>query len=99
MVKKMKVLIRLIGNLHINNKKEIFLQISDVNKNKITLKTIIEYLKQNIPLLNTLSIEQIFNNHVFLVNEIDISVLNGLSTIIKDEDKITVLPLIHGGII
>jgi molybdopterin converting factor small subunit len=34
---------------------------------------------------------------IIFINDQDISVLEGMSTILKKEDKVTLIPVIHGG--
>jgi molybdopterin converting factor small subunit len=40
---------------------------------------------------------EIDRDSMILCNEVDIGVTGGLETVLKENDKITILPLVHGG--
>ncbi len=41
--------------------------------------------------------ERICRETLILINERDVEMLNGLDTILESDDKVVILPLIHGG--
>ena len=70
-------------------------------KKPLSLKRFMEYIIKKNPKLKTALISPELNdprlNALILVNGRDISVLNGMNTILKDGDELTIVPVVHGG--
>jgi len=75
-------------------KKSFLTDILQLKLNEITIQDLIEYLKKSKP-KNGLELE--FHNIIFAVNGIDSSVLDGPKTILKNNDVVSIIPIIHGG--
>jgi len=86
----------------------IFRKISGVGELKLNLKgkpvglkDLLEKLRIRLPeLVDTLIDPELKDpspNALILINGREISVLNGLRTIIHDEDEVTLIPVLHGG--
>ena len=70
-------------------------------KTEITVKELINSIIEKKPgikdfLVSEQNIEYRLNSLV-LINDIEISALNGIDTKLSDGDKITFIPVIHGG--
>jgi MoaD family protein len=67
----------------------------------MTLKELVAKLSQEMPQLGKIFSDQQFNdstsNALVLVNGREISVLNGLETILCDGNEIVFIPVVHGG--
>ncbi|MCD6484996.1 MAG: MoaD/ThiS family protein [Candidatus Asgardarchaeia archaeon] len=90
----MKIKLKLLGNLHLEGKKETELELpGNVN----TIEQLVRYLSESYALFGFTSIDKIFTNFVFLLNDQDISVLNREKTKLKENSRLVIIPLIHGG--
>ena len=89
--------IRLVGSLSRLTKKEQFtLNCGE----KISLKKVIKKIGADQPTLKSYlkkSESGCGNNMLIFVNGQEISVLDGLTTIIKKEDELVFVPITHGG--
>ena len=65
-----------------------------LDKDNITVNQLIEYLIDSKP-KNTASFDG--KNLLIAINEIDSSALNGYDTVIKQNDVVNIIPIIHGG--
>jgi len=65
-----------------------------LDKNNLTVRQLIEYLINTKP-ENTTSFDG--KNLLIAVNGVDSSALNGVETILNDNDVINIIPIIHGG--
>ena len=95
---KMAVTIELIGALrHAANTNQLALNI----KNNTTIKELINEVTEKIPALAHSLIDQQPENPTLnvlvLVNNKEISVLNGLQTTLQNNDKVVLVPVVHGG--
>ena len=71
-------------------------------KKKVTVKDLVQRLADSLldnfersPIY--FEISDLWSNALILVNGKEISVLNGLETLVSDEDEIVLLPVSHGG--
>lgn len=68
---------------------------------EITIKDLINFIIENNPNIKDFLISvqnsEFRLNSLVLINDIEISALNGISTKLSDGDKITFIPVIHGG--
>ncbi|MEM0058378.1 MAG: MoaD/ThiS family protein [Candidatus Bathyarchaeia archaeon] len=92
------ITVRFVGSLrNITGKSRITLKL-DGEK---TLKEIMEILVKKFPeterVLIDPELEDPRPNTLIIVNGIEISVLNGLETILKDGDEVVFVPVSHGG--
>jgi MoaD family protein len=66
-----------------------------------TVKELIEKLSGSSPDLKPNLVggegENVRPNSLVLVNGREISVLNGLDTVLKDDDEVVFIPVVHGG--
>ena len=69
-------------------------ELIDVDKSDITIQTLLDYLisikPENSPELDT-------ENILIAINGADSSSMNGKSTMIKTNDLVSIIPIIHGG--
>lgn len=67
----------------------------------ILLKEAIKEIVKELPKLKTILIDPELEdprpNTLILVNGKEISVLNGLDTMLEDEDEVVFVPVVHGG--
>ena len=94
----MVVKVRFVGSLRSSTQKNKL----ELNFGKvITVKEVVDRLVGKIPKLKSALVDIELNdprpNVLILVNEKDISVLNGLETKVKDGDDLVFIPIIHGG--
>ena len=90
----MKIKLKLLGNLHLEGKKEMELELpGNVN----TIEQLVRYLSESYVLFGFTSLDKIFTNIVFLLNDQDISVLSREKTKLKENSRLVIIPLIHGG--
>ena len=66
-----------------------------LDKDNITVNQLIEYLIDSKP-KNTASFDG--KNLLIAINEIDSSALDGYDTVIKQNDVVNIIPVIHGGL-
>ena len=84
------VTVRLIGGIKKSfNSEEITLEIENVTLEKL-LALLLETQPKNTPKID-------LNNIMIAINGADSSAINGKSTIIKKDDLISIIPIIHGG--
>ncbi|MDH7564136.1 MAG: MoaD/ThiS family protein [Candidatus Bathyarchaeota archaeon] len=94
----MKVTVKFVGSLRtLTDKSKVTIDFAKA----VPLKEIFKMLCDNFPKLEQILGEQKLSeaksSMLILVNEKEISVLNGLETAIKDGDAITLVPVLHGG--
>lgn len=94
----MVVTVKFIGAFrNFSGKDKITLKIKD----QAILKEIVKEILRQLPKLEKVLIDQELEdprpNALILVNGREISVLNGLETILKDGDELLFIPTIHGG--
>ncbi len=65
-----------------------------VEANHITISALLEILQKSIP-KNAPQLD--IKNTLFAINGIDSSTLDGLATVVKEGDVISIIPVIHGG--
>jgi len=96
----MKLTVKFIGALrHISGKTKLTF---DYSKKCLTVKDVIFRLLEETPQLKTSLIDQqtdgtIKTNSLILVNDREISVLNGIETELSENDEIVFVPVAHGG--
>ncbi|MDX1441041.1 MAG: KEOPS complex subunit Cgi121 [Nitrosopumilaceae archaeon] len=84
------VTVRLIGGIKKSfNSEEITLEIENVTLEKL-LALLLETQPKNTPKID-------LNNIMIAINGADSSAINGKSTIIKKDDLVSIIPIIHGG--
>lgn len=92
------ITVRFVGSLrNITGKSRITLKLDGAK----TLKEVIEVLVKKFPeakrVLIDPELEDPRPNTLIIVNGMEISVLNGLETILKDGDEVVFVPVSHGG--
>ena len=65
-----------------------------LEKTNLTITDLLEHLTQIKP-IDTLEFDT--NNLLVAINGVDSSVLDGYSTSLKDDDVVSIIPIIHGG--
>jgi MoaD family protein len=94
----MTVTVRFIGALRNASGKN---KITTAIKKAVTLREIIKKIVEEQPKLKRTLIDPELENPnpnvLILVNGKEISVLNGLETMVKDEDEVVFVPILHGG--
>ena len=95
----MAVTVKFIGALrHITGKAKLTIDLSQ----GYALKDLIQKLIQDNPEIKTSIVDQqtdgtLKTNALILVNDREISVLNGLETKLSDGDEVVFVPVVHGG--
>lgn len=94
----MAVTVKLIGALrHIAGKTEMIVDFEET----LSVKRLLELMGQQIPELKRTFEDQELNdaksNSLILVNGVEISVLKGYDTQLRDGDEVVFVPVIHGG--
>ncbi len=94
----MVLTVRFIGSLRATAKKtELTLRIEKT----IPLREVIEKIVKEQPQLKRALIDPELDdprtNVLLLVNGKDSGVLDGLDTMLKDEDELVIIPVVHGG--
>ena len=94
----MAVTLRFIGSLRsMAGKSKFALDF----ENGVPLSEAIKKIVDKLPKLRRVLIdsehESTASNTLILVNGKDISVLDGLETLLKDGDEVTLVPILHGG--
>lgn len=93
----MSVSLKFIGTLrHASGKSKLVMVICGA----LSVKELISKLVIELPALKQsldLRLEELQSNLLILVNGREISVLNGIETMVKDGDEIVFVPVVHGG--
>jgi molybdopterin converting factor small subunit len=94
----MKITARFIGAFKgITNKDKLEIKFEET----VFLREVINRIVEDLPKLEQALIgpelEDPRSNALILINGKEISVLNGLETIVKDEDEVVFVPVLHGG--
>ncbi|MDI6690413.1 MAG: MoaD/ThiS family protein [Candidatus Bathyarchaeota archaeon] len=94
----MVVTVNFIGAFRtISSRDKITIRIKDTTSIKKVVKKIVEEVPGLKRALIDPELEDPRPNALILVNGKEISVLNGLETLVKDGDEIVLVPVIHGG--
>lgn len=94
----MEISIKLVGLLRtISKRSKLTLEI----RSGTTLRDVAEILAKSEPTLKQAiidpEVDDLHTNLLILVNGKEISVLQGLETLLKDKDELTLIPVVHGG--
>jgi MoaD family protein len=94
----MAVIVKFIGALRqVSGKTQLKVECTE----SFSLKSLILKITQDIPQLKASLIDQqlgaMKTNTLILVNDREISVLNGLDTKINEGDEVVFVPVVHGG--
>jgi molybdopterin synthase sulfur carrier subunit len=94
----MAVTVKFVGSLrHFSGTGELALDC----KACLSIRQLMNEIKKEVPVLKRSLINQQLedprSNMLMLVNGMEISVLNGLETRLKDGDEIVLVPVVHGG--
>ena len=98
----MTINVKFVGALrHITNKSEMVIIIIDCLPD-FSVKDLIQKILIDIPEMKTNIIHQqsygdVKINSLIIVNDREISVLNGLDTLLADGDEVVFIPVVHGG--
>ena len=96
--KKTNVTIRFFGAFrNITGKNKVTIQFKDTIRLKEAIKEIVEGMPRLERTLVDPALEDPRANTLILVNGKEISVLNGLETMLKDGDEIVFIPVLHTG--
>jgi molybdopterin synthase sulfur carrier subunit len=95
---KMNVTVKLIGNLHnILGKSKFTLEF----ENSVPLREVVKKMVEESPNLKRALIDPEMEDPrpstIIIVNGKEISVLNGLETVLKEGDEVVFVPVLHGG--
>jgi len=95
---KMLITVKLVGAFRgISGKTKVSIRF----ENKVSLKEAIKTIVQELPKLKRTLIDPDLGDPrqstLILVNGKEISVLNGLETMLKDGDELILVPVVHGG--
>ncbi len=94
----MTITVRFIGAFRgVSGKSKIILTFEKSVSLRETVKRIVEKTPKLKRILIDPELEDPRPNTLILVNGKEISVLNGLETLLKDGDEIVFVPVIHGG--
>jgi len=96
--KKTNVTIRFFGVFRsITSKTEVAIKFEDTIRLKEVIKEIVEKMPKLERTLVDPDLEDPRPNTLILVNGKEISVLNGLETMLKDGDEVVFIPVLHTG--
>jgi molybdopterin synthase sulfur carrier subunit len=96
----MALTVKFIGALrHISGKTKLTFKFADEN---FSVKDLILELLEETPqlkssLINQQTDDNVKTNALVLVNDREISVLNGVDTKLRDGDEVVFVPVVHGG--
>jgi len=92
------VTIRFFGVFHsITSKNKVSIEFKDAIRLKEVIKEIVEEMPRLKQTLVDPDLEDPRLNTLILVNGKEISVLNGLETMLKDGDEVIFIPVLHAG--
>jgi len=95
---KLAVTVKFIGVFRsVSGKAKTTLSFEDTVSLKEALKKIVEQIPKLERALIDSELEDPRPNTLILVNGKEISILNGLETIIRDGDEVVFIPVVHGG--
>jgi molybdopterin synthase sulfur carrier subunit len=70
-------------------------------KNSVSLREVVKKIVEELPKLKRILIDPELEdprpNTLILVNGKEVSVLNGLDTVLEDGDEVVFVPVVHGG--
>ena len=90
--------IRFFGVFHsITSKNKVSIEFKDAIRLKEVIKEIVEEMPRLKQTLVDPDLEDPRPNTLILVNGKEISVLNGLETMLKDGDEVIFIPVLHAG--
>lgn len=96
--REVEVTVRFIGVFrNISGKKELTIKFRETDTVKTATMKIIKELPELKRALMDPGLEDPKPNTLILVNGREISVLNGLETVLKDGDDVVFVPVVHGG--
>jgi molybdopterin synthase sulfur carrier subunit len=96
--KKTNVIIRFFGVFRsITGKNKVSIEFKDTIRLKEIIKEIVEKMPRLKRTLIDPDLEDPRPNTLILVNGKEISVLNGLETMLKDGDEVIFIPVLHTG--
>lgn len=96
--KKTNVTIRFFGVFRsITGKNKVSIEFEDAIRLQEVIKEIVEGIPRLERTLVDLDLEDPRPNTLILVNGKEISVLNGLETVLKDGDEVIFIPVLHTG--
>jgi molybdopterin synthase sulfur carrier subunit len=81
----------------ISGKSKFTLKLENIVPLREVVKKIVEELPKLKRVLIDLELEDPRPNTLILVNGKEISVLNGLDTVLEDGDEVVFVPVVHGG--
>ncbi len=94
----MAVTVRFIGSLRASVRRS---KLSLAVTKPIRLRRLMDMIMEKNPKLERALIDpELHNprlNALILVNGKEISVLNGMDTLLKDDDELVIVPVVHGG--
>lgn len=94
----MNVNLRFVGSFrNITNKSRIMIKLSDGVQLKEAIKRIVEDFPRMERVLIDPELGDPRPNTLIIVNGKEISVLNGLETVLNDGDEVVFVPVSHGG--
>jgi len=94
----MVITVKFIGSFrNVSGKGKLTIKSEGIIPLRETIKEIVEELPKLKRVLIDAELENPRPNTLILVNGKEISVLNGLDTMLEDEDEVVFVPVVHGG--
>lgn len=95
----MIVTVKFVGALrHVAGKSEVIIDCStNFSVKELIQKIIIDIPEIKTNIINQHTADTVKNNSLILVNDREISVLNGIATMLADGDRVVFIPVVHGG--
>jgi len=94
----MVITVKFIGSFRsVSGKGKLTITSEGTIRLREAIKEIVEELPKLKRVLIDPELEDPRTNTLILVNGKEISVLNGLDTMLKDEDEVVFVPVVHGG--
>jgi len=93
----MEVIVRFIGTFSTILNKKLTIKFGDPPNMQKVIEKIVEDIPRIKKRLININLKELETNALILLNEREISTLNGLETILKNGDEIIFIPISHGG--
>jgi MoaD family protein len=95
----MFVTVKFVGALrHVAGKSEVVIDcLTNFSVKELIQKIIIDMPEIKNSIINQHTVDTVKNNSLILINDREISVLNGIATMLADGDRVVFIPVVHGG--
>lgn len=95
--KDIYIIVRFIGTFSTFFNKKLTIRFRDPPNMRKVIEKIVKDMPQIKKTLINLNLKELKTNALILLNEREISTLNGMGTILKNGDEIIIIPISHGG--